>query len=78
MSKLINVQGENGKPIKFTHYLSDDRGWVEAGRQPHQSNTSDVYYLGNCKRNGDMFMDIDTCGNICIFKGQLNSGKLNS
>jgi len=33
-----------------------------------------VSYLGKCMEHGDMFMDTDDFGNICIWKGHLNSG----
>jgi len=69
----INEETNSNKPVEFTHYLNGSNGWTLTGRGPSKNNK--VFYLGKCKTNGDMFMDADSYGTICIFKGYLNSGK---
>ena len=69
----INEETKSGKPVEFTHYLNESNGWTSGGRGPSKKNK--VFYLGKCATNGDMFMDTDSYGTICIFKGHLNSGE---
>lgn len=69
----INEETKSGKKVEFTHYLNGNNGWVNSCRGPSINNK--VFYLGKCNTNGDMFMDTDSYGTICIFKGHLNSGE---
>jgi hypothetical protein len=77
MKAVINVQTlsvTEPKPVEFTHYLGE-RGWSLGSRQPNSHRgDKEVYYMGKCKFEGDMFFDYDDCGRICVFKGHLNSG----
>lgn len=59
------------KPIKFTHYLGVETGWVEAKEQPNYFEK--IVYLGNCAVDGDTFAAYSV-GAISIYKGHLNDG----
>jgi hypothetical protein len=73
----INKEKREEKPVEFTGFLSGRDGWVTGKmRQPKDAIVGkEIFYLGKCNDNGDMFMDVDSTGQICIFKGHLNSGK---
>lgn len=72
----ITKEEKKERKVQYTFYLDEKHGWTESGRQPETKVAPEtIYYLGKCNTNGDMFMDIDPDGNICIFKGHLNSGK---
>jgi hypothetical protein len=64
---------ENEKPVEFTHFFSPFRGLVEPQLSP--KDFIKIVYLGKDILQGDMFSAIDKQGNICIYKGHLNSGK---
>lgn len=62
---------KEGKPVEFTHCLSNHSGWGEAGLLPGAYDN--VTYLGRCPVNGDMF-SASYKHAIHIYKGHLNSG----
>jgi len=74
---LSNRVEKEKEKVKFDAYLesTDARNWdvSEYTRQP--SPKRKIVYMGKCAINGDMFYDVDDAGNICIFKGHLNSGE---
>jgi len=61
--------------IKFTHYLGES-GWrtISNVEETHiLSEANKIVYLGNCKKDGDMFI-VYKHGFISTYKGFLNSG----
>lgn len=67
---------EEKKKVEFTHVLDGDIGWATT----HILNdlikeVRCIHYLGNCNTDGDMFAVYHNSGDICIYKGHLNSGE---
>lgn len=60
------------KPIEFTHFLHETRGWTTAKMKP--TEFQEIIYLGKCKSDGDMFCAKYKLGIIEIYKGHLNDG----
>jgi len=68
----INEEEKKVKPVEFTHYLDESRGWEKTSDNPDQDD--EVIYLGCDIKDGDMFA-VKGQGYIIIYKGHLNSGK---
>lgn len=68
----IDPQIKEEKPVEFTHYFEEGKGWAVAIIRP--SEYEKIVYLGNCMFNGDMFA-VYVDGHIAIYKGHLNSGR---
>jgi hypothetical protein len=75
MKKEAIIIGEEpqkeSKGIEFTHFLSMDGRWSNVLITLLADEV--VYYLGKCKKDGDMFMTKNG-EHIRIYKGNLNDG----
>lgn len=60
------------EPVIFTHLQWANEGWKLDDDKPVDFDK--VFYLGNCKIDGDMFAAFKK-NTISIYKGHLNSGK---
>jgi len=76
MKKVIFIEQpkeETKKPVEFTHYLSETKGWNKSSDGP--STYKKVVYIGFDCHDGDMFAAYNNYGGIIIYKGHLNSGE---
>jgi hypothetical protein len=78
MKKITYIPGHSTpvkeRPVEFTHEMRPAKGWEVTENLPKQYVS--VVYLGNCIEDGDMFGAYAKDGSICIYKGNLNSGKI--
>jgi hypothetical protein len=73
--RIGEVVQESEKPVKFTHYLHDEEGWIENKVLNVFTGFIKIVYLGRCCVDGDMFSTYTHTNGISIYKGHLNSGK---
>jgi hypothetical protein len=67
MTTYINLEEKAHIKTVFTHYLSDDKGWVNTKSNPKLYYK--VVYLGKCPVDGDMFACYKCDNEISILKG---------
>lgn len=59
---------------EITHILDEKSGWTELSKNLILNN---LFFIGTCSFDGDLFSTITDNGKVIIFKGQMNSGFFN-
>ena len=69
------TEAKEEKPVEFTHITHPKEGWRLTSHKPTDDDVINVFYIGKCVVDGDMFAVTSNDRMIRIYKGHLNSGK---